>query len=109
MADSLRTAVLSGVAEQRQAASSVRVGLASDADRAIAGLSDKAVIKRAFDTAGYTAAHPQALDAGVERAIVGASNSGMYVAINRCRLPWKSPRQHHRRRDDADLPRTETG
>jgi hypothetical protein len=82
MADSLRTAVLSGVAEQRQAASSVRVGLASDADRAVAGLSDKAVIKRAFDTAGYTAAHPQALDAGVERAIVGASNSGMYVAIN---------------------------
>jgi hypothetical protein len=82
MADSLRTAVLSGVAEQRAAASSVRVGLASDADRAIAGLSDKAVIKRAFDAAGYTAAHPQALDAGVERAIVGASNSGMYVAIN---------------------------
>jgi hypothetical protein len=82
MADSLRTAVLSGVAEQRQAASSVRVGLASEADTALAGLSDKAVIKRAFDTAGYTAAHPQALDAGVERAIVGASNSGMFSAIN---------------------------
>jgi hypothetical protein len=80
MADSLRTAVLSGVAEQRQAASSVRVGLASDADRAIAGLSDKAVVKRAFDTAGYTAAHPRAIDFGVQSNIVGAANIGMLAA-----------------------------
>jgi hypothetical protein len=80
MADSLRTAVLSGVAEQRQAASSVRVGLASDADRAIAGLSDKAVVKRAFDTAGYTAAHPRAIDFGVQSNIVVASNIGMLAA-----------------------------
>lgn len=38
----------------------------------------KAAIREAFDVAGYTLAHPFALNAGVERAIVGAHNQGLF-------------------------------
>jgi hypothetical protein len=44
------------------------------------GTSAKQTVNSAFETAGYTKANPSALDAGVERAIVSASNVGMIHA-----------------------------
>ncbi len=43
-------------------------------------LSDEELIQRAFETAGYSKDNPFALEAGVERSIVTASNAGMLAA-----------------------------
>ncbi len=44
------------------------------------GLTPRQVVKEAFDTSGYARSNPYALNAGVERAIVQASNAGMLSA-----------------------------
>jgi len=46
------------------------------------GMPIKTVVRNAFDEAGYTKSNSYALDLGVERAIVTASNSGMMDAAN---------------------------
>lgn len=82
MATTIRQSVFKKLAERSFMQSRVNAGVATDDEAAVAKMSDRATVKDAFDSAGYTAAHPKALDVGVERQIVLASNSGMLNAIN---------------------------